>query len=397
MLQIADNASEFSEMVVPTHTSSQQARFLHTGALQSLIDLLRRKGYDVIGPTIQQNAIVLRRIDQVEELPAGWTDNQSPAVYQITYTAEQSTADSQDASPPPRRFHFNVGPDSWKRYLFPPTASIGGASLDDDGWHFQQAEFEPPQYAFLGVRACDLAAIAIQDRVFDQGQYVDPMYHQIRQLALIIAVNCSKSSSTCFCSSMGTGPQCTGGFDLVMTELETGYVIEAGSEQGAAILAELPTTLASDDILRQANLQTETTAASITKHFDADGIRETLMGALDHPAWQSVAEKCLSCTNCTMVCPTCFCSSVEEVSDLHETNVQRVRKWDSCFDIAMSRMSSETARPDIRSRYRQWLTHKLATWHDQFGTSGCTGCGRCITWCPVGIDLTESANAIRNT
>ncbi len=131
------------------------------------------------------------------------------------------------------------------------------------------------------------------------------------------------------------------------------------------------------------------------RHLDTTDIHDLLLNNLEHPRWAEVAERCLSCANCTMVCPTCFCASVEEVSDLSGDNVRRERAWDSCFTMEHSYTNTGTVRKTTASRYRQWLTHKLATWSDQFGTSGCVGCGRCVTWCPVAIDLTEEVAAIR--
>ncbi|MCB0197785.1 MAG: 4Fe-4S dicluster domain-containing protein, partial [Anaerolineae bacterium] len=116
---------------------------------------------------------------------------------------------------------------------------------------------------------------------------------------------------------------------------------------------------------------------------------------LEHPRWDHIANRCLSCANCTQVCPTCFCSDVVEVSDLENHKDERLRVWDSCFSLDFSHVHGGNIRPTTRARYRQWLTHKLASWIDQFGTLGCVGCGRCITWCPVGIDLTEEVRAIR--
>ena len=139
----------------------------------------------------------------------------------------------------------------------------------------------------------------------------------------------------------------------------------------------------------------ETAATPSPRSLDTHGIRDLLMWNLEHPRWDEVASRCLSCTNCTLVCPTCFCSSVQEVADLSGDHVDRERQWASCFSLDHARMHGHSVRSSTASRYRQWLTHKFASWIDQFGTSGCTGCGRCITWCPVGIDLTEEVAAIR--
>ena len=129
--------------------------------------------------------------------------------------------------------------------------------------------------------------------------------------------------------------------------------------------------------------------------MDTTNIKQLLYDNPEHPQWDKVAGRCLSCANCTMACPTCFCSTVEDVSDLTGKHAERWRKWDSCFSLEFSYIHGGHVRQSTKGRYRQWMTHKLASWQDQFGTSGCVGCGRCITWCPVGIDITEEVKAIR--
>ena len=131
------------------------------------------------------------------------------------------------------------------------------------------------------------------------------------------------------------------------------------------------------------------------REMNTDGIHDLLLANLEHPRWEEVAGRCLTCGNCTMVCPTCFCTSVEDTSDLAGVSAERSRRWDSCFTMDFSYIHGGSVRASPKSRYRQWMTHKLATWWDQFGSSGCVGCGRCITWCPVGIDITEEVRAIR--
>ena len=128
---------------------------------------------------------------------------------------------------------------------------------------------------------------------------------------------------------------------------------------------------------------------------DTFELKELLYANAESPIWDAVAERCLSCTNCTAVCPTCFCTSVEDVTDLSGDVAGRERVWDSCFNADFSYIHGGTVRGSTRSRYRQWMTHKLGSWIDQFGMSGCVGCGRCITWCPAAIDITEEAAALR--
>ena len=261
---------------------------------------------------------------------------------------------------------------------------------------------EPPpaeRLAFIGVRACEIAAIEIQDRVLTGGVYVDPYYRARREDLFIIAVNCGTAGGTCFCVSMNTGPKATSGFDLALTELagepELRFLIEADSEKGRSVLAELPHRAAAREEIAAANAVVAHAAASMGREMRADDVHDLLLHNLDHPRWDEVAGRCLTCGNCTMVCPTCFCTSVEESSDLGGARTSRSQRWDSCFTMDFSYLHGGSVRSSARSRYRQWMTHKLATWWDQFGISGCVGCGRCITWCPVGIDLTEEVAAIR--
>ena len=352
--------------------------------LDRLIAILQSQDYTVLGPHVADAAIVTTEINSLADLPRGYRDSQAPGKYRLT----QAVHDNY--------FEFNLGPHSWKQFLFPPRATVAKGVLHADGWEFETAQAAPPKLAFLGVRACELAAIAIQDRVFLQGPYIDPIYQARREAVFIIAVNCTVAAATCFCTSMDTGPTCTTGFDLALTELNDCFVVSIGSQRGSDVLNKLsvePTTV--QDIERVSAVQSRA-VEQIEKRFDTSDVHDLLLNSLDHPHWDEVAERCLSCTNCTMVCPTCFCSSVTEVADLAGEKVERQRQWDSCFNLDFGYMAGGTVRNDRRSRFRQWLTHKLASWHDQFDSSGCVGCGRCITWCPVGIDLTEEVAALRS-
>lgn len=364
-----------------THGGDRQ--FIARGELQRLIDVLIERGFMVVGPTIEQEAIVYDEIRSLDDLPRSWTDEQEPGKYRLVQRGDDAL------------FGYAVGPHSWKRFLFPPLATLATADHTPEGWLLRIPEESPPRFAFLGVRACELAAIAVQDRVFLEGGYVDPIYRARREACCLIAVQCTQAAKTCFCTSMGTGPACKGGFDLALTEIADGFTIEAGSDLGSQLLSTLSTRAASSDELRQAADGQQRAVDQIERHLDTHDIRDLLLSNLDHPRWADVAARCLSCTNCTMVCPTCFCSSMNEVTDLAGDHVERHRQWDSCFNFDFSYMNGGVVRNSIQSRYRQWLTHKLASWIDQFGTSGCVGCGRCITWCPVGIDLTVEVAAIR--
>jgi ferredoxin len=368
-----------------TVPSDRKPLFMLAEGLDALIKALADNGYQVVGPTIDQEAIVYGEIKSTGDLPRGWTDRQEAGTYRLQRREDEAY------------FGYVVGPHSWKKYLFPPTTLMSSADLTEHGWQMRTPEPDPVKYAFLGVRACELAAIRIQDKVFLEGPFVDPTYEARRTRAFIVAVNCTQAAPTCFCTSMNTGPRCDSGFDLALTETSGGFLIETGTEAGQAIAALLPVRPANSNDMEQANIARQRAVDQITRRMDTVGIHDLLMNNLRHPHWEEVAKKCLSCTNCTMVCPTCFCSSVSEVPDLTGEHVDRERHWDSCFNIDFSYTNGSPTRNSISSRYRQWMTHKLATWHDQFGSSGCVGCGRCITWCPVGIDLTHEVAVLRDS
>jgi ferredoxin len=354
-----------------------------------LIDALKRRGYSCIGPAVREGAVVYDEIHSEKELPIGWTDEQDGGTYRLKRRDDES------------RFGYTVGPQSWKRYLFPPSTLLMKARREADGFAAEAPSDDAPPYAFIGVRACDLNAIAVQDRVFLQGPVVDATYKRRRDAAFIVVVNCGQAARTCFCVSMGTGPMAKTGFDLALTEiLEDGrheFLVEPGSVRGEEVAAELAARPAVVDDHHAARRMVERAIGQMGRTLDTTGIRDLLYRNLEHPRWNNVAARCLSCANCTMVCPTCFCSTVEDVTDLTGDHTERWRRWDSCFTADHSYVHGGSVRPTTLHRYRQWMTHKLATWIDQFQTSGCVGCGRCITWCPVGIDITEEVRAIRET
>lgn len=356
-------------------------------ALDLMMSALADQDHDVIGPVRRDGAVVYEPISATSDLPRGWIDEQAGGHYRLKREGEAY-------------FGFTVGPGSWKRFLHPPKQELWHGETKDGEATIHPAPIAGEKYAFFGVRSCELAAIAVQDKVFLEGPYVDPHYAARRAALFIIALNCGRAADTCFCTSMQTGPKARAGFDIALTETATGenaaFLAVAGSDAGEALLANLPVRVATPQDIAAADKATTTAKSQITRRMDTTGLPAFLKENRDHPRWDEVAARCLNCANCTMVCPTCFCTDVEEVSDLEGIKTARVQTWASCFTSDFSYLhGGGPVRAEPVARYRQWMTHKLSTWFDQFDMSGCVGCGRCISWCPVGIDITEEVAAMR--
>ena len=358
------------------------------GTLDALIGELRGRGFRVLGPTVRDGAIVYDDLGSAGDLPIGVTDVQRAGSYRLEQRGDEA------------RFGYAVGPHSWKQFLFPPRVRLWRASRRGDLLELERPAIDDAPLALVGMRSCELHAMAIQDRVFLEGRYVERDYAARREDAFVVAVNCFEPGGTCFCVSMGTGPKAEAGYDLALTEILDGehrFLVEVGSERGESVLAAIARRDATAADLSAAGAAVEHAAALMGRELEAGDLRDLLARNLEHPRFAEVADRCLTCGNCTMVCPTCFCTGVEDHTELAGESTERVRLWDTCFSVDHSYIHGGAVRPSAPARYRQWLTHKFGTWHDQFDSSGCVGCGRCITWCPVGIDVTVELTAIRAT
>ncbi len=352
-----------------------------------LINAITKRGYKVIGPKVHDRAIIYDTIRNSSDLPLGWSDEQNSGKYRLLNQSNQAL------------FGFNSTPHSWKSLLHNPKSLWWKSKREGNKFTIIPEAAENQNFAFLGVRSCDLNAISILDKVFINSPFNDHRYRNRRSNIFIAAVNCTQAGGTCFCYSMNTGPEITQGYDLVMTEVVNEerhyFVVSAGTPKGLEILNEIPCTEANIHEIETAASLVDKTKTKMGRTIDTTGIKQTLYNNSESPCWQEIAKRCLTCANCTMVCPTCFCSTVEDVTDLTGNQTERWRKWDSCFTMDFSYIHGGSIRPSVYSRYRQWLTHKFASWQDQFGTLGCVGCGRCITWCPAGIDVTEEINSLK--
>lgn len=365
--------------------------FLTTQGLDTLIQSLQHRGYTVIAPRVRDGVIAFGEVTSVDQIASGVRDELAPGRYRLV------------DDPLSRHFHYVVGQDSPKRFFFPPTLDLVTLHVEGKKFVLDKTAPKPPKLAILGVRPCDLAAIKVQDKVFGyingtaaERCETDSYYTQARKNSLLIAANCTQPGGTCFCASMGTGPRAKDGFDLSLTELGGGFLLRAGSKAGRELVDELPTREPSPSEIELGQLKIDQACERMGRTLDSKGLKQLLFERIEHPSWDEVAKRCLACSNCTMVCPTCFCSTVTDSNDLATGALSRTRRWESCFTHQFSYTTAGPVRSTVRGRYRHWMRHKLGTWWDQFNSSGCVGCGRCITWCPVGIDITEQVQRLRS-
>ncbi|HTP01152.1 MAG TPA: 4Fe-4S dicluster domain-containing protein [Anaerolineales bacterium] len=348
-----------------------------------LLARLREAGFETLGPRVKDGTLVYEAIDTLADLPRGYSAELEAGRYRLVRPGHD------------RYFDVISGQSSWKQFLFPPRLDLFAMQKIGRSWEVQKPEPDQHNFAFIGVRGCDLAAIQVQDKAFIREDFHDPIYLARRERVFILAVDCLRPGATCFCASMGTGPRPKGGFDLRLTELDGVFLITIGSELGRRMMAGLPYEAASAFVMSSAERGIEQAAQSMGRELDTSDLPDLILNNLDADQWDDVAKRCLSCGNCTQACPTCFCWDATDQLDLTGTKTKRVRVWDSCFNPDYSYQAGGNTRPNIRSRYRQWLSHKLGTWVQQYGTFGCVGCGRCIVWCPAGIDLTKEIPALR--
>ncbi len=357
--------------------------FLARPRAQALIDGLRGAGYRVLGPRIQDAVVGLGEIGRIDELTPGLSEQQAAGRYRL-----ETAADG-------RWFGWTVGPQGLKPLLFPPREVLWRSVRDEaGGLRFESPGQTAPAVAVIGVRACDLAALALLDAHFLRGPAPDPGYAARRRRLLTVGVDCARSAPTCFCVSTGDGPMLASGYDIGLAELDDGLLVWSGTVAGAAIVEALPLERALPEQLGEAAEAGNRAAASQQRRLPSRRLARALFASLDHPRWRQVGTHCLACGSCTAVCPTCFCHAMRVAPSLTGAAADQVREWDTCFSAEHSLLHGHPLRPDPATRYRQWLTHKLGGWHAQYGRSGCVGCGRCITWCPVGIDLVAQATAI---
>jgi sulfhydrogenase subunit beta (sulfur reductase) len=357
---------------------------MRAGGLPRFVALLVKQFDEVIGPVAVDGVIRLRPIRSANALPIGVTDQQETASYRLIQTGTAL------------RFSYGLGPDSLKAIVNPPRSPVWTMRRQDGSLIVDQALHPTITRAVIGARACDLTALDVLGRTQTDGPHADPAFAAHRQGLFLVAVECTQPAPTCFCGTAGGGPIADGGYDVSLTEIDgpdrVVYLVRAGSDQGRMIVEAMQLPAAPNSLLTLRDRQLAAASHGLIRELP-DNAAEVVRLA-DHQRWNHVAERCLTCGSCTAVCPTCFCTDMDDVVGLDGETATRTRVWDTCFSMEYSHLGEGPHRASPAARYRQWLSHKLGTWHDQYGESGCVGCGRCITWCPVGIDLTAEVEAL---
>ncbi|MDI6800971.1 MAG: 4Fe-4S dicluster domain-containing protein [Thermodesulfovibrionales bacterium] len=357
--------------------------------LSHIFDRLK-SSHKLIGPKIENNAIILSEIE-FHDIPAGYRDQQSPGCYKLKQGENAEV------------FSFSPGPDSFKRFLHPPFAEIFRFEKSKKGITISPSNSDEKPFAFIGIRACDISAMKLYDRVFSGEHIRDKTYESLRKNCFIMAVNCIYPGDNCFCQSIGTGPEVKDYFDIVITEIRDSFILETGTVAGERLLTGLQQDRVNDNDMKERNESIQRCGKAMKKAIKFDELPWLIYRNLEHPRWAEIEKRDLECGNCTQVCPTCFCNSSYDLVSLSGVLKKseglsgvRIRAWDSCFSKNFARVHGGNFRPSRKARYRQWMSHKLAYTFEQFGLPGCVGCGRCITWCPVGIDITHELEALRN-
>jgi sulfhydrogenase subunit beta (sulfur reductase) len=239
----------------------------------------------------------------------------------------------------------------------------------------------------FGIRPCDARGLLLLDKVFGGG-CGDPYYTDKRNGTVVVSLGCADPNPSCFCLSMGGGPCSAEGSDVLLLDLGDRYLAEAVSEKGVALLEDKAFEESDGKSLSLAEKAKKQAEASMQPVAKKEKLEQELERLFSDPVWKDLAESCLSCGICTYLCPTCHCFDL--CDEAAGQAGERIRVWDSCqFPLFTQQASGFNPRPTVKERFRQRIMHKLSYLPKSQSMTGCVGCGRCVTECPVNLDIRE--------
>jgi len=250
-------------------------------------------------------------------------------------------------------------------------------------------EIPKEEYVIFGIRPCDARSFTMLDPVF-QGDYKDPFYNSKRENATLIGLSCNQPEINCFCTSFDDSPASSKNVDILFTDISEKYFVEIVTEKGEKLISKIKALFESaskedEDAKKKVE---EEAIKSITRKMDLDGIVLKLDKMFDHELWHNTAMKCIGCGICTYLCPTCHCFDMQDESTLDEG--ARIRVWDSCmYPEYTHHASGHNPRPARMNRVRNRVYHKFSYFPKNSNVTACTGCGRCIDYCPANIDIID--------
>ncbi len=267
-----------------------------------------------------------------------------------------------------------------KSFILPQTEKLYSFKPDGATINIQEVKEEIPKRILFGVRACDVKAFDHFDDVFLTRGFVDEVYKAKREAVTIIANACYNPGTNCFCDSVGVNPTEIESADVILREYSNeGYVWEAKTAKGEEL------TKLIDDLLEDAEVKLPELKPFLRK-VEYEGVAEKLKDMFDHPIWDRLSAPCQNCGICTYLCPTCYCFDIQ-VKNWGEEGY-RFRCWDSCMYREYTQMAGgHNPREVSKERFRNRFLHKLQFFPERYGSSLCTGCGRCIVACPSGISI----------
>jgi len=343
------------------------------GDLRALFDAVKNYVSVVVGYRVSGDAVGFGPVESLESLPLGLEDSQAPGAYRLSRGSSGFFR------------HSHASPKYW---LHLPVQEVFTV-LED--YAVDIARYDTYSAALFGIKPCDLVSMEVLDRILKND---DSYWSRRSKIELVVVEECTVPGATCFCGSIGTGPSASTGFDIAYARLSNGIIFKYGSEKGLRILEKLELTEVSEEDVAEYE-RAIARAGELTRYLPPPSeISKSLERSVsDTSFWKEVSSRCVGCTNCNMVCPTCFCT--EFVDQIEPSGrAKRVRQWFGCLSHTYGQVAGTHYRPELYMRYRHFVLHKFLFYPKQVGLVGCVGCGRCITWCPVGIDLREVVSKV---